>query len=100
MSDDANHMEAAEGWLMLGDYLEANEELDRITPLLRAHPEVLRIRWRVFAAAKKWDGALAIAETLTDKLPGLEEHWLILAETLHGMGKTEEAYAALVEMIE
>jgi tetratricopeptide (TPR) repeat protein len=92
IEENDRHLEAAEGWLELGNYLEANEELERISPVLRAHPEVLRVRWKVYAAAKEWDGAFAIAQTLTDKLPGLEQHWLFLAAALHGMGKTQEAY--------
>jgi len=29
---DNKHLEAAEGWLGLGNWLEANEELENITP--------------------------------------------------------------------
>jgi len=32
-TEDQRHFEAAQGWLILGDYLEANEELERITLL-------------------------------------------------------------------
>jgi hypothetical protein len=31
---DDKHLEAAEGWLELGNHLEANEELDNIKPQL------------------------------------------------------------------
>jgi hypothetical protein len=40
---DLNILRAAEGWLELGNHLEANEELENITPKLRAHPDVLEI---------------------------------------------------------
>ena len=43
----------------MGNHLEANAELENITPQLRAHTEVLEIHSRVHAAAKKWDGVLA-----------------------------------------
>ena len=46
-------MEAAEGWLGLGDHLAANEELEQITVALRAHPKVLMVRWQIYAKAKK-----------------------------------------------
>jgi hypothetical protein len=29
---DQRHLEAAEGWVELGNYLEATEELEQITP--------------------------------------------------------------------
>ena len=34
--DDQRFLEAAEGWLMLGNWIEANEELDRLPPERRA----------------------------------------------------------------
>jgi hypothetical protein len=38
---DIHHLRAAQGWLELGNHLEANEELEKIAPALRAHPSVL-----------------------------------------------------------
>lgn len=38
---DVHHLRAAQGWLELGNHLEADKELERITPQLRAHPDVL-----------------------------------------------------------
>jgi hypothetical protein len=43
---DIHHLRTAVGWLELGNHLEADAELDNITPVLRAHPDVLEIRWR------------------------------------------------------
>ena len=90
------HLEAAESWLELGNYLEANAELDKITPLHRAHPDVLEVRYNVFAAGGKWDGCLAIAETLTTSLPKRMFGWVGLANAMHHLGDTEGAYEALV----
>jgi hypothetical protein len=53
---DSTHLQAAEGWLELGNPLEANEELEKITPELRPQPDVLRVRWQIYAAAKEWEG--------------------------------------------
>ena len=41
---DSFHLKAAEGWFELGNHLEANEELEKIAPKLRVHPDVLEIR--------------------------------------------------------
>ena len=62
---DALHLQAAQGWLELGNYLEADKELDEITASLRAHPDVLKVRWEIYAAAKKWEAALDIAAGLS-----------------------------------
>jgi hypothetical protein len=40
-------LNAADGWLGLGDYLSANEGLENITPELRAQPNVLWVDFRV-----------------------------------------------------
>ena len=52
-SPDIDHLRSAIGWLELGNYLEADAELDEIAPRLRAHPDVLKVRWRVYANAKR-----------------------------------------------
>ena len=36
--DDQRQLEAAEGWLGLGNHLEANAELENIRAECRAHP--------------------------------------------------------------
>jgi hypothetical protein len=38
------YFQAAQGWLELGDHIEANEELDKVTASLRAHPAVARAK--------------------------------------------------------
>jgi hypothetical protein len=57
---DSHYLLAAQGWLELGDHLEADKELDEITPELRVHPDVLEIRWQIYAKEKKWLACLDI----------------------------------------
>jgi len=57
---DKRHLEAAEGWLGLGIWQEANEELEHLTPQLRSHPEVLGVRFQIYAKAEKWEYAIEI----------------------------------------
>jgi tetratricopeptide (TPR) repeat protein len=73
---EQRHLDAAEGWLELGNWLEANEELEQICPSLRAHPSVLFMRFEVYSKAKKWDGAAEIACTLAMLLPERPEAWI------------------------
>jgi predicted Zn-dependent protease len=63
------HVQAAEGWLELGTWTEANAELDEITPAMRAHPDVLAMRFRIYEAAGKWDEAIEIASALCKLRP-------------------------------
>jgi hypothetical protein len=39
--EDTHHLKAAKGWVELGNHLEAFDELEKIAPLNRAHPDVL-----------------------------------------------------------
>ncbi len=50
---DSFHLSGAEGWLGLGCCLEANDELDQIAPERRAHPDVLTVRYKIYAAARR-----------------------------------------------
>jgi len=82
---DQRHFAAAQGWLMLGNHLEANEELENISPLCRAYPDVLALRWAVYSKAQKWEGAFEIARTLVELVPDDAASWLKQAESLRKM---------------
>ena len=89
--EDQRHLEAAEGWVELGNHIEANKELEQITPESRGHPAVLEVRWRIYAKAKKWDAALDVASALIKMLPELPLGWGHRSYTLHELKRTEEA---------
>lgn len=76
---DIFHLNAAQGWLGLGDLISANDELDEITPELRAHPAVLAIRYEIYSKSKKWDGAAEIAGALVKMLPDQPASWICFA---------------------
>ena len=89
---DNHHLEAAEGWIELGNWREANEELEKITPQLRAHPFVLELRYKVYEAAEKWDMALEVAKGLREILPTNQWGHFYTAYALHELKRTQEAY--------
>ena len=47
---DSMHLTAAQGWLELGNHEEAFEELEKIDAPLRGHPDVLEVRWGIYAS--------------------------------------------------
>lgn len=51
-------LSAAEGWLELGDVVSAHDELEEIAPRLRAHPQVLVMRCRIYGQARRWESVL------------------------------------------
>lgn len=97
---DTLHLQAAQGWLELGTHLEANEELERITPTMRAHPDVLRVRHDVYAAAKKWEMAAEIAQALCRVVPDKPFGFVHLAYALHELKRTKEAWNVLLPIVD
>src|SRR2546422_8748337 len=84
---DRQHLQAAEGWLELGNWLEANEELDRIEAKMRAHPDVLFMRARVYAAAGKWPVVLELVDAVTNARSKKVEAWLLWARAYEELGE-------------
>ena len=91
-------VEAAEGWLMLGNQPEANNELEQIEPAFRCHPTVLAIRWQVYASAECWEPAWVVAKSLCDVLPDRAEVWVCQANTLRKYRGVREARDLLLSI--
>jgi predicted Zn-dependent protease len=90
------HLEAAEGWLGLGDYNAANDEVDQITPQFRTHPDVLSLRCSIYIKAERWEMAAEIARELSDLVPDELLGHYHLADALHMLGRTKEAQETLI----
>lgn len=95
-TSDRRHFEAAQGWLALGNHIEANEELESITPQMRRHPDVLCVRWQVYAKAKKWEVAAEVAQALCKMVPEEPFGWIHLGYALHEQKRTQEAWNVLL----
>lgn len=93
------HLDAAKGWCALEAFLEANDELEKISPKLRAHPDVLEVRWQIYANLGKWDGALELASTIMALVPGEPKGYIYTASTLHELGRLEEALQTLLDAV-
>ena len=76
---DYFHVQAAEGWLGLGDVESATSELREISPAERAHPAVLEVRYQIYAKEKQWDSAVEVADDLVKMLPDKPFTWINLA---------------------
>ena len=53
--DTRKSLQAAEGWLELGNHLEAHNELELLPHDQRLHPDVLTLLCRIYEQAGKWD---------------------------------------------
>ena len=76
---DGFHLQAAEGWLGLGDVESAINELKEVSPAEHKHPAVLSVRYQIHAQAKQWDEAVAVANDLMKLLPDEPFVWINLA---------------------
>jgi tetratricopeptide (TPR) repeat protein len=76
---DLHYLRAASGWLGLGDWRSAGEELEKIDPSLSAHPSILLVRYEIYSAAGNWDLAAEIASTLLQDHPDDPQVWILAA---------------------
>src|SRR4051812_37805213 len=93
-------VESAEGWLMLGNPLEANEELEQIPAEYRYHPSVLAMRWQVYAVAEWWEAAWIVSKALCEMMPESPEVWICQANTLRKYKGLIEAHDVLKHVVD
>ena len=96
---DPMHLEAAAGWIQLGDYNSANDELEKIRAEWRAHPDVLDLRWLIYAHNKQWDACLDIASAIVKIASDRVWGWVHKAYSLRRAtgGGIEKAKTVLLE---
>src|SRR5260221_5436334 len=89
---DSHHLNAAEGWLGLGDAQEAGHELAKLSLSVLSHPEVLGVKYQLYEKTKQWERAAETAELLCQLIPEAPFGWIHLAYALHELRRTREAY--------
>ena len=89
-----------DGWIDLGNHVEANTELEQVAPANRAHPDLLQVRWRVYAKAGNWDACLDIATALAQMTPRHRFGWVHRAISLDRLQRPAEAKELLLSAIE
>lgn len=92
---DRHYLQAAAGWLELGDSAEAARELRHISREAAGHPDVLELRWRLYAAQDAWDAALDVARAVTKAAPDRPSGWIHQSYCLHELKRTDEAWELL-----
>ena len=90
---------AAEGWLGLGDPASAAQELEALPAALQEHATIMRLRWEIFSALRKWEAALEIATRLAKANPEDRHAWVSRSYALHELKRTEEARQNLLSVL-
>jgi hypothetical protein len=97
---DIFYVNAAVGWLELGNPREALAELQAVAPTLGLHPDILEVRWQAFARMESWEPTLPIARSICQFAPERAQGWLHQAVSLYRLKRTEEAWNLLLPMAE
>jgi predicted Zn-dependent protease len=97
---DSTHLTWALGWLELGSLAEAEEEIWKVSPANRHHPDVLHVRYGIYARGKQWRVAAKIAQALCKVLPDRPLGWVHRAYALHQMARTQESWDVLRQVAE
>ena len=66
----------------------------------RAHPDVLCLRYEIYAKAEKWEGAYEIAGAISEAEPNSCFGFVHAAFALHEMKRTQEAQAVLLPIVD
>jgi len=93
---DRQHCQAAEGYVELGIFLEADTELDKIDPFNRAAPELLATRLAIYRGLKKWELMQQIAKRLKEFEPENVQWTISLAYATRRAFSTDIAMEILV----
>jgi Flp pilus assembly protein TadD len=75
----SHYLLAAQGWAELGNYAEAEAELRQLPESLRAHPQVLTVRYEIYARTARWELAAEVAGILVETFADQAGTWVSLA---------------------
>lgn len=91
------YLRAAEGWMELGNLVEARNEIKSIENAFQKHPDVLEVSWLIEASDKAWQEAERVARQLVEDAPERASGWLHLSYSVRRNKPEglEEAYELL-----
>jgi Flp pilus assembly protein TadD len=94
---DRRHLEYSRGYMVLGMLDDATSELNRISPEHFADPEILEVRLKIHAKAKRWPNAVDVARYLAKVQPSNPARFIQLASAVRHAVCTESAREILVD---
>ncbi len=99
-SDFGQRIRAAQGYVELGMYHDANEELEEIAPEQRHRSEVLAIRVGIYCGLEKWELMQTAAARLVAEDPTNPQWCVSLAHAARRAQSVEAAKLILLEAVE
>jgi len=94
---DQDYLQRARDWLERKDFSEARFALDQMSEAGRSHPESLVAAVAIFSGLQNHTKTVEAARVLVSGGKHLDRAavWLALADALHQLGQTQEAYDTL-----
>jgi len=85
------------GYIDLGMFEDAWEELENLPPELRSNGPVLELRISIYQGMGKWEAARMLAESLAKRCPENPQWWISWAYSLRREKSVKHARAVLLE---
>jgi hypothetical protein len=82
------------GWTC--NSLESTDELAKVAPESRVHPDALETLWKALATGSKWEGLLSLTEAITKDAPERASGWIMKSLALRGLDRIQEAFDVLL----
>jgi tetratricopeptide (TPR) repeat protein len=95
-----SELNASIGYLELGMYVEALDELERIQPEEWNSSTVLWLRLEIYRTAKNWNLMEVVARELLKRKPDDPDHWNDLAFSIRRKDSIKAAQTLLLEALE
>lgn len=97
--EDVQHLNAAREAVRRKEYSWAQFELDEMSPPAQGHPHVLEVAVTVYAGLPNHEKAVEAGRKLAERECGEDRPtvWLTMADSLHQLGRTQEAYETLMQ---
>jgi tetratricopeptide (TPR) repeat protein len=97
---DQQHLQAAERFLTLGMYEDANAELEEIDPYCKVLPEVLEVRLEIYGRTQKWDLMQVVAKKLAEHNPGNAQRVILSSYATRRAESIDAAKGILLEALQ
>jgi len=89
-------LEPFTGYLHLGMFLDANDELEKLPTEFRTHPKVLEARLVLLMEMERWEDGASLGESLIQLWPQEHEFHFKTAYCLHELENTRKAKQTLL----
>ena len=93
---DQLHLSAASGWIGLGDFDSARDEMNGLSAAAKKHSQALLVQSEYHFAAEEWDLLLPLADEMVRQFPEHDCLWINRSYALHELKRTQEAFDALL----